>query len=266
MHLRDLGLEEASSAVVSVRAADGAGNLGPAANTTVRFLGKPVGSLPGSVSDSAHVPAATPMPRLGAGEVTVIDELDKVDAQSGEYIPPQPRDDLRANHLWNAAERQISLHAARNEFVAFQVMIQGRQLGRDVDLRPELVFSGQAGSTMQVNSARYRLVPTTAGLLPDPIVPLGASAPQLPGNAVGRSREVKSVDSMAEALTQNLHVELYVPHDLPAGTHRGTLTLHSGRESLRLAVTLTVWDFTLPDHLSFLPEMNCYGLPENERA
>ena len=29
---------------------------------------------------------------------------------------------------------------------------------------------------------------------------------------------------------------------------------------------LDVWDFTLPDHLSFLPEMNCYGLPENERA
>ena len=36
------------------------------------------------------------------------------------------------------------------------------------------------------------------------------------------------------ALSQSLHVEIYVPHDLPAGTHRGTLTLHSGRESLRL--------------------------------
>jgi hypothetical protein len=27
-----------------------------------------------------------------------------------------------------------------------------------------------------------------------------------------------------------------------------------------------VWDFTLPDYLSFLPEMNCYGLPANEHA
>ena len=34
---------------------------------------------------------------------------------------------------------------------------------------------------------------------------------------------------------------------------------------MRIPVTLQVWDFTLPDHLSFLPEMNCYGLPENER-
>ncbi len=38
-----------------------------------------------------------------------------------------------------------------------------------------------------------------------------------------------------------------------------------GGEKLALGVSLRVWDFTLPDHLSFLPEMNCYGLPENER-
>jgi Domain of unknown function (DUF4091) len=266
MYLRDLGLEEASSAVVSVSAVDGAGNLGPAATTTVRFLGKPGGSLPGSAPEIAHVPAATPLPRLGAAEVAVIDELDKVHPQSGEFIPPQPRDYLRVNHLWNAAERLISLHAARNEFVAFQVLIQGRRLGRDVDLRPELVFNGQAGGAIQVNSGRYHPVPTPAGLFPDPIVPLGATASQLPGDAVGRSRELNPADSTAGALSQSLHVELYVPHDIPAGTHRGALTLYSGRESLRLAVNLTVWDFTLPDHLSFLPEMNCYGLPENERA
>ncbi len=148
MDVRDLGLEQASLAVVAVKAVDGAGNLGPAASTTVRYLGKPGGSLPGSAPEIAHVPAATPLPRLGTGEVAVIDELDKVDPQSGVFIPPQPRDYLRANYLWNAAERRISLHAARNEFVAFQVLIQGRQLGRDLDLRPELVFSGQAGATI----------------------------------------------------------------------------------------------------------------------
>ncbi len=30
-------------------------------------------------------------------------------------------------------------------------------------------------------------------------------------------------------------------------------------------MNLQVWDFTLPDSLSFIPEMNCYGLPDNER-
>ena len=28
---------------------------------------------------------------------------------------------------------------------------------------------------------------------------------------------------------------------------------------------MTVWDFDLPDNLTFLPEMNCYGLPVDER-
>ena len=46
---------------------------------------------------------------------------------------------------------------------------------------------------------------------------------------------------------------------------RGTLRLKAGEQTLDLAVSLEVWDFTLPDYLSFLPEMNCYGLPANER-
>ena len=53
---------------------------------------------------------------------------------------------MRANHLWNAAERQITLHAARNEFVAFQVLIRGSSPAATWTLRPELVFDGPAGS------------------------------------------------------------------------------------------------------------------------
>ena len=63
----------------------------------------------------------------------------------------------------------------------------------------------------------------------------------------------------------SLYCEVYVPHDAPAGTRKGTLRLKAGEQTLDLAVSLEVWDFTLPDYLSFLPEMNCYGLPANER-
>ena len=50
-----------------------------------------------------------------------------------------------------------------------------------------------------------------------------------------------------------------------AGARKGKLTLKSGEQTLTLEVSLRVWNFTLPDYLSFLPEMNCYGLPGNER-
>jgi hypothetical protein len=259
MHLRDLGLEQLSRTVLTVRAVDSAGNIGPAATMTVRFLGKRGDPLPGHSPELPTAAARAILPRLGRGEVAVIDELDKVNPSNGESIPPQSKAYFRANHLWDAAKRKITLHAARNEFVAFQVLIQGGQIATDIDVHPELVLNGRAGERVQVSLGRYHLVPTPLGLLPDPIVPWGvAASPFLPRNG--------GPQSSGQALSQQLHVELYVPHDLPAGTHQGSLTLHSGREQFRLAVSLRVWDFTLPDHLSFLPEMNCYGLPESERA
>ena len=58
MHLRDLGLERLSSALVSVRAVDGAGNTGPAATATVRFSGKPAGAVAGPAPRIAARPRA----------------------------------------------------------------------------------------------------------------------------------------------------------------------------------------------------------------
>ncbi|MGC8638544.1 MAG: hypothetical protein ACP5XB_01555 [Isosphaeraceae bacterium] len=271
MHLRDLGLEHVSSALVAVQAVDGAGNVGPAASATVRFLGKPPGPLPRAASFSQAGPlirssgtnplprgeagrgpgegqsARQPLPRLGAAEVAVIDELDTVNPRTGAVIPRQPDDYFHSNHLWNAALRTISLHAARNEFVAFQVLIRGGLPGRGVALHPELTFTDASGPKVWSSFGRYQTVATSQGPMPDPIVPLGVRVPA-PSPA-----------------SENLHVELYIPHDTPPGTAHGTLTLRSGSERLSLKVNLTVWNFTLPDHLSFLPEMNCYGLPDNER-
>ena len=126
-------------------------------------------------------------------------------------------------------------------------------------IKPELVFDGPAGKTVKIDISRYQPVESKLGPLPDPIVPLNYSA-----GAAPRSKN------------QSLHVEVYVPHGLAAGEYRGTLSLRAALAGSRsssktdqgplpLPVVLRVWDFTLPDHLSFLPEMNCYGLPENER-
>jgi hypothetical protein len=51
--------------------------------------------------------------------------------------------------------------------------------------------------------------------------------------------------------------EIYVSHAAAAGTHQITIRI----ADRSLPVDLEVWDFTLPDHLSFVPEMNAYGLP-----
>ena len=56
-------------------------------------------------------------------------------------------------------------------------------------------------------------------------------------------------------------VELYVPKDTMAGRITGKLKV--GAQSL--PCSLTVWNFMLPDHLSFIPQMNAYGLPGHQR-
>jgi len=255
MHLRYAARYAGKTVRLSVRAVDGAGNLGPPATANIRVSDRLAAQLPRPVSPTgievARAARPLSLPRLGGSEVAIIDELDKVNPITGELIPSQPEGYLAANHLWDAKKNQIALQAARNEFVAFQVL--WRSQGPVGMLQPQLVFEGPADGAVKVEFGRYHCVAARRGPLPDPIVPLNYPL----------STAAPRVNS------QSLHVEIYVPHDLPAGAHSGELTLtvrgRAGPQSLRLPVSLRVWDFALPDHLSFLPEMNCYGLPANER-
>jgi hypothetical protein len=122
------------------------------------------------------------------------------------------------------------------------------------DVQPTLTFAGADADKLQVAFGRYRHVQSKRGPLPDPIVPL---------------RQPLSIpdtdEKIPEQKSASLHCEIYVPHDAAPGSQQGQLVLQAGSQKVTLKVSLHVWDFTLPDYLSFLPEMNCYGLPENER-
>ncbi len=255
MHLRYAMAYAGKTVRLSVRAVDGAGNLGPPATASIRVsdrvpadLPRPV-ALPGSAGERTGSPVN--LPHLAGGEIAIIDELDKVNPITGEMIPAQPEGYLAVNHLWDVKKNQVALHAARNEFVAFQVLWRSQvSVGT---LQPRLVFDGPAGGSIKAEFGRYDCVAARGGPLPDPIVPL--DDPPSP--------------TASRVQSQSLHVEIYVPHDVGAGAYSGELSLtvrgRSGPQSLRVPVSLRVWDFTLADHLSFLPEMNCYGLPSNER-
>ncbi len=243
MHLRDMGLAAGSRHRVSVRGVDGAGNVGAEATTEVRVSPRGETRLPGT-SLSSFSSRGT-LPRLRDVEVAVLDELDKVLPDGKTTIPSQSEGYLRGNHLWDAQARRIRLHAARNEFVGFQLLFRG-PLRR---LRATLTFPSLRDSQFRVEWGRYQRVSSKKGVLPDPVVPVPFP--------VDLSTEREGCAS--------LYAELYLPHSAPSGKHAGTLTLEAEGGWLTLEVALTIWDFTLSDVLSFLPEMNCYGLPDNER-
>lgn len=247
MHVRDLGLKPGDKVKLQVRAVDGAGNIGDSAKLDFVLASGSGFELPGKTPE--YSTAKAPLPKLGQADVAILDELDKVHPVRGTLIPEQPAGYLAANHLWNAKAKRVTLSAARNEFVAFQILFHGT--ARDVKT---MLSFGKDGFQPEVTFSRYWHVDTKGEPLPDPIVPLTSTF---------------SVPSADEAIDGqkygSLLCEIYVPHDAGAGRHQGQLRLRAGKEELEIPVVLEVWDFTLPDSLSFLPEMNCYGLPENER-
>ncbi len=123
----------------------------------------------------------------------------------------------------------LEFFAARGEAIGFAVM------GAD----PKEVKLELPGIAPKVYA-----MPKIAGKV-DPLVPVGwTGAPEGLENG-------------------GTFLDLHVPKAAKAGRIEGVLNAGA----IKLPVVLTVGNFTLPDTLSFLPQMNCYGLPEGqERA
>jgi hypothetical protein len=241
MHLRDLGFLPGQTVTLSVRAVDGAGNVGESAESTFAVSKKESSALPAGSPVPFTRPG--PLPRVGGVAVAVIDPLDKVQPVTGAMVPSHPEGYLSANHLWSAQEKRVRLCAARNEFVSFQIVLRGNPEA----VRPSLRFEEPPGS-LETRFYEFAYVRSPKGPMPDPVVPL----------------DRRSLEQGAGTY-QSLLCEIYVPHGARSGKHQGVLVLSNGTEKLALDVDLHIWDFTLPDYLSFIPEMNCYSLPANER-
>jgi hypothetical protein len=251
MHLRDLDLPAGGTAKLAVQAVDAAGNLGPAAQFSTQASALVAAELPGKRAAAAPNKTAGPLPRLGDCQIAILDMLDKVQPITGELIPPQPEGYLNSNHLWNAGTRRIELEAAKNEFLGFQILVRGKTAG----IRAKLDFE-DISTTRPPKFMRYAHVQSAKGPLPDPLVTFDDAALAIPSPD----------ENIAGQQSDSLLCEILIPHDAKPGRHAGRLSLTSAEGALELQVQLTVYDFTLPDHLSFLPEMNCYGLPDNEQA
>ncbi|MGH7139581.1 MAG: hypothetical protein ACREHD_27865, partial [Pirellulales bacterium] len=264
MHVRDVSVGDAAE--LSVFAVDSAGNEGPAAVAQLHVGPKPQPILPRRVPPAAN--QATSLPKFAGAEVAIIDPLDKVLPTLNSVIPDESHAYLEANHLWNAGTREIQLHAAKNEFAGFQLWLM-RYAPPDMLLTTSFADDDNA---FQIEWSRLYPVRSGTKDICEAACPLRSKVvngiakvaiDQRPPN--GPTGLTKG--SFLSASGGALLCEIYVPHEAKAGEYRGELVLgkRNSKEELRLKLRLTVWDFTLPDYLSFLPEMNCYGLPANER-
>ncbi len=242
LHLRHLSLKPDVDYRLRLRPVDGAGNAGPWTETPFQVSPGPaaVGIPESPISLFPRHEAS--FPAAGGVEVRILDLLDKVapdfGARSAEFSP----DDGVGGHLFSVQPPGIRLQAARNETAAFQILLIGRSPAVDLSI------SFGKDSAVRTELFEFHYVESPEGPLPDPLKPLtgpvSVPAPQFSGEGRGRHSVV---------------ADIHVPHETRPGNHPGVLTLRSRDQTLEIPIALTVWDFSLPDKLSFVPEMNAYG-------
>lgn len=167
----------------------------------------------------------------------------------------------------------VEIKAARNEVESFQLVVAAPKENISVVEVEISDLAGPAGSKIakekirlfreeyvrvRMSSPRAELPP---GLYPDPLVPFTNPETGKLIEPLNRSRarwgepaKTTGYDMYAipfdvfKGQNQALWVDVHIPKDVPAGTYSGALTVRARRGiSEQIDVTVTVWDFTLPD-------------------
>ncbi len=241
MHIQDLPFKAGQKLTLSISAVDSAGNVGKPLVKEIQLSSNPA-VFPIVSADVEPFPPSTNLPEVGGLKVAIIDLIDKVEARTGKMVPEQPEGYKGGNHLWSAEKKLIRLQAARNEFIGFVVNLEGKS--PSVTLNVNL-----PASAAKTQVYRLDYVKTGAGIVPDAAVPL-AGPLAIP---------FKDDPEAADQTNASLLCEVYVPHEAKAGVVKGMLQISSAGRDLQIPIELTIWNFTLPNKLSFVPEMNAYG-------
>ena len=171
-----------------------------------------------------------------------------------------PAGDLhRVNSVWNAGSKTVSLKAARNEFVAFQVIAEAPQGAAEVNAK----LSGLAGPHgaridgkfvavfkewyVEVRRATtgYERTSLGPGWYPDALMPLRRSELY-----TGVPFSIPDLyNNIPDQKNQALWIDIFIPFDrssAPPGRYAGDLEISwkGGRD--RIHIALDVWDFALP--------------------
>src|SRR6185503_18532381 len=188
------------------------------------------------------------------------------------------RDDLdnpnkNSNSAWDG--RRIKIFGARNEIIAFQLIIEAgsdgikrlsvslpelRQQGGKARITyspPALDPTNYVGRPIQLFSLNYMQVETAShadwvfkpGSAAAPKDPTGWKPVQMvPENAkVGRGGFPLQV---APSQNQSVWIEIYTDRTLPSGIYRGQINLNADGKKQTIPIELELFDFTLPDQKS----------------
>ncbi len=183
---------------------------------------------------------------------------------------PADFDYTRRNLAWDAAKGRISLSAARNEIVAFQLQIRGPAKGVTVtcsDFKGPAVI--RAAQDIEVFKQWYINVTTNSsnqdsttagynlgkGWYADALIPVSATG------GFGQPFDIPDrMNNIPDQQWQGVWIDIYVPRDVPAGEYSGNVAVAGEGIGKRvLPVTLRVYKATLSDDFAAEVGLNNYG-------
>lgn len=154
--------------------------------------------------------------------------------------------------------QEAKIFAAKNEYEPFQVVVsdsdEGALSGVDAEVTDLVSDKQNTLSSDNIFLFREHLIDiyfpshkpfaeSTLGYWPDPLVPFK-------DRYFGEDRNGAPFD-VPEGENRVIWAEVYVPLDTPAGTYTGTMTVTSGgKAAVEIPITLTVWDFALPEKIT----------------
>lgn len=155
----------------------------------------------------------------------------------------------------------VKLFGARGETVSFQICIEncGGEPLRNVQIMPQELKSREGkiiGGKMIELFRNWYAKNGKGQWQPAYCAPLPTGAPfDIPDPA----------RKLPNQQNQTVYVDIYIPKDASPGAYAGAFLVEAdGAEPpIKLPVELTVYDFVLPDRLSFVPELNAYRIPPN---
>jgi hypothetical protein len=238
-----------------------------------------VASAPAASTQRAPLPERSTPP-----SVWVIGEGFRVDPISGRVREewridgnpiPADFDYTQKNLAWDAASKRITLNAARNEMVGFQVQIRGPARGvtvtcsdlkgpgllkravihanRDVDVLKEWYLHVQQNSSNKDSTtAGYNM---GLGWYADALIPVTA------GGGFGQPFDIPDKrNNIPDQQWQSVWIDIYVPRDVPAGKYQGSITVAGENLKMqKLPIVLNVHDVTLSDDFACEVGLNNYG-------
>ena len=214
-----------------------------------------------------------PMYAPGAVRVWAISDGVRVNPVDGQVFEARPDihrdypagDPHESNSVWNAQTKTVSVRAARNEFVAFQVIVETDSTVGGLDVNAS-AMKGPGGAEIggkyvalfkewyvevRQPTSGYERSSLGPGWYPDALMPkrraklftaFPFSIPDLYNNIPGQKNH-------------GLWVDIFVPYErsaAPAGRYTGDIRVSWDGGSDVIHVALDVWDFALPQE-SHLP-------------